>query len=58
MAGVAAVVGNSHKALAPEIIAGMAQLPTGPAANSDLVNIGALVGGNTAPVWVDDRFAH
>ena len=35
MAGVAAVVGNSHKALAPEIIAGLAGAQTDAAASAD-----------------------
>jgi threonylcarbamoyladenosine tRNA methylthiotransferase MtaB len=66
MPGVAAVVGNSHKALAPEIIlklagAGAEHAPSAPA----LVPIQSLlasIGHNAAPVWpqvwVDDRFAH
>jgi threonylcarbamoyladenosine tRNA methylthiotransferase MtaB len=71
MAGVAAVVGNSHKALAPEIILGM----TGqrmdadpPAAAPDLVSVNSLLAGGgqaappmqhgATPIWVDDRFAH
>ena len=59
MAGVAAVVGNSHKALAPEIIAGLAGGQTDTAAPADLVGVGALLsGGNHVPIWVDDRFAH
>ncbi len=61
MAGVAAVVGNSHKALAPEIIADLAR-----AQNVDAVDSGAFVSvasllavsAEVAPVWVDDRFAH
>lgn len=60
IAGVSAVVGNSHKALAPEIIASLSQLPTEPAAaSSNIVSVGALLGGGKqAPVWVDDHFAH
>jgi len=65
MAGVAAVVGNSHKALAPEIVLGLARgivgrddaaaAPTAP----ELVPVASLMGGSGAtPVWADDRFAH
>ena len=65
MAGVAAVVGNSHKALAPEIVLGLAgraipaTLPGGAArsAQRDLVSLQSLVAGG-APIWADDRFAH
>lgn len=63
MAGVAAVVGNSHKALAPEIALGLAQLPdeAAPKLPSNLVPLQSLVAGGTpsgAPIWGDDRFAH
>ncbi len=62
MAGVTAVVGNSHKALAPEIVLGLvggAGLRTNaaPAARHDLVSLQSLVAGAT-PIWADDRFAH
>ncbi len=60
--GVSAVVGNSHKALAPEIIFGLAH---GEPANGTLppalVPVESLLNGSAptaAPVWVDDRFAH
>ena len=62
MAGVAAVVGNSHKALAPEIVLGLAG-GTGTSQNCDsiaqpdLVSLQTLVAGG-APIWADDRFAH
>lgn len=49
MAGVAAVIGNSHKALAPEII--------GQIAGSGFVPVQALAGASSA-IWADDRFAH
>jgi threonylcarbamoyladenosine tRNA methylthiotransferase MtaB len=68
MAGVAAVVGNSHKALAPEIILnltrGAARTVTQP---PTLVPVASLLtasarqfspGAGHARVWVDDRFAH
>ena len=59
MAGVAAVVGNSHKALAPAIAmqlagGGVASLPS-------FVPVESLMAGGadaSAPVWADDRFAH
>jgi threonylcarbamoyladenosine tRNA methylthiotransferase MtaB len=62
MAGVAAVVGNSHKALAPEIVLGLSRgiarrNAAGASSAAELVPVAALVGG-TAPVWADDRFAH
>lgn len=53
--GVAAVVGNSHKALAPEIVQGLAAPP-----ELKLVSVADLVTsthGNAA-IWADDRFAH
>ena len=61
MAGVAAVVGNSHKALAPAIIRELTRgggfadaLPTA------LVPVTSLVAASAAqaPIWADDRFAH
>ncbi len=61
--GVAAVVGNSHKALAPEIALNLA---SGPAFSREakpseppvaLVNIQTSAIGS-APIWADDRFAH
>jgi len=59
MPGVAAVVGNSHKALAPEIILELArgQLTSQPPA---LVPVESLIAasGAQAPIWADDRFAH
>jgi threonylcarbamoyladenosine tRNA methylthiotransferase MtaB len=62
MDGVAAVVGNSHMALAPEIILGLSDsasdtfpAPVSPA----LVSVESLLGGGArAPIWADDRFAH
>ena len=62
--GVTAVVGNSHKALAPEIIQGLAGGSLGLAcsgasdtARPALVNVSSLLMGGV-PVWADDRFAH
>ncbi|HEV2447641.1 MAG TPA: radical SAM protein [Candidatus Sulfopaludibacter sp.] len=63
--GVAAVVGNSHKALAPAIAAELAGggNPAAPAAGDgpEWVPVRSLLaGGGTgaARVWADDRFAH
>ena len=62
LAGVAAVVGNSHKALVPEVIFGLAQPANQPPASSPaLVPIQSLLTASTppsVPVWADDRFAH
>jgi len=63
LAGVAAVVGNSHKALAPEIALTLLgaenarserKVPAPPA----LVSVQSLLAGGPAPIWADDRFAH
>ena len=71
--GVAAVIGNSHKALAPEIALRLAHgsqtaSSTGPALvpAPALVSIQSLRASGTsassapgsAPIWADDRFAH
>src|SRR5215469_10541280 len=57
--GVAAVVGNSHKALAPEIAAELARRSTEASAGSrdGLVPVSSLMVSGTA-IWADDRFAH
>jgi threonylcarbamoyladenosine tRNA methylthiotransferase MtaB len=62
MAGVAAVVGNSHKALAPGIALGLVGREgtignAVPAAPRDLVSLQSVRAGG-APIWADDRFAH
>ena len=61
MAGVAAVVGNSHKALAPEIALGLALEPNVDVARGgiapNLVSVGSLLTGS-APIWADEHFAH
>jgi threonylcarbamoyladenosine tRNA methylthiotransferase MtaB len=58
LTGVAAVVGNSHKALAPEIAL---HLAAGPAAVREtppaFVPTHSLLAGG-APIFADDRFAH
>jgi threonylcarbamoyladenosine tRNA methylthiotransferase MtaB len=59
MDGVAAVVGNSHKSLAPAIILGL--VPQTAGAEGFVRVQSLLTGGNVpghAPMWVDDRFAH
>jgi len=64
LAGVAAVVGNSHKALTPEIAMrlavgeSLAEVTEQP----DLLSVASLLvsgaGKTAALIWVDDRFAH
>ncbi len=56
LAGVAAVVGNSHKALAPEIILGLVGEGS-PPLPQPLVSVNSLLAAG-APIWADDRFAH
>jgi len=61
MAGVAAVVGNSHKALAPEIILGLAQSTPPAGFTPAFVPVRSLLAPHapqSAPIWADDRFAH
>lgn len=66
LAGVAAVIGNSHKGYAPQIVEDL--LPTGQVglagqagpANPGLVSVASLMTGSHAQagIWADDRFAH
>lgn len=61
MRGVSAVIGNSHKALAPEIILNLANArhDSQPLRTAFLPVDSLLAGAsNSAPVWADDRFAH
>jgi threonylcarbamoyladenosine tRNA methylthiotransferase MtaB len=66
MEGVSAVVGNSHKAFAPEIAlrlaergaVGPGQLEALEAPTPAFVSAKSLLAANAASVWVDDRFAH
>jgi threonylcarbamoyladenosine tRNA methylthiotransferase MtaB len=63
MAGVAAVVGNSHKALAPEIVLGLMdderRLSASFVSLQSLVETGAReTTPGHAPVWANDSFAH
>lgn len=55
IAGVAAVIGNSHKALAPQIVQDLAAQP-----EPTLVPVASLMTGSEAiaGIWADDRFAH
>ena len=57
--GVAAVVGNSHKALAPGIILGLIrdQASVAHSSSPELVSVQSLLTGGV-PIWADDRFAH
>jgi len=64
---VAAVVGNSHKAFAPEIVFNLARGPANNLAHSEaelpppIVPVASLLSASTshsAPIWTDDRFAH
>jgi threonylcarbamoyladenosine tRNA methylthiotransferase MtaB len=61
MAGVAAVVGNSHKALAPQIVLRLqGVIPTTSA--TGFVSLESLLSSgipaSQAAIWADDRFAH
>ena len=62
MPGVAAVVGNSHKAFAPEIAFHLAQGANQPATlPPSLVPVASLLSASApqaTPIWADDRFAH
>ncbi len=61
LAGVAAVVGNSHKAMAPaialELAHGSDPKPQ-PVGMVPLHSLLASASAGGAPVWADDRFAH
>ena len=60
LAGVAAVVGNSHKALAPEIAVNLARgrQPKPDETTDTFLPVASLMSGGSAPIWADDRFAH
>jgi threonylcarbamoyladenosine tRNA methylthiotransferase MtaB len=65
MAGVAAVVGNSHKVIAPEIALALVRDRTALEIQPQIVPVASLFGfgvhrsaAGSASVWVDDRFAH
>jgi threonylcarbamoyladenosine tRNA methylthiotransferase MtaB len=58
ISGVAAVVGNSHKALVPEIVIDLAHRPRPQASAKDsFVSVESLLGG-PASIFADDSFAH
>jgi len=58
--GVAAVVGNSHKGLVPQIIHGLVGgLTSEKSAPADLIPATKLLSTHAgAPIWADDDFAH
>ena len=57
--GVAAVVGNSHKALSPQIAAGLVRgTPLQPSGGPEGFVPVAVLGAGKATIWADDRFAH
>ncbi len=59
--GVAAVIGNSHKALAPEIVVELASRSQTGLVESGIVSVASLMASSTkshALVLADDRFAH
>jgi threonylcarbamoyladenosine tRNA methylthiotransferase MtaB len=59
MGGVAAVVGNSHKALAPEIALGLARKQERFSLPGSMVSVASLLAGeSSALVLADERFAH
>jgi threonylcarbamoyladenosine tRNA methylthiotransferase MtaB len=61
LGGVAAVIGNSHKALAPQIIFELAhEKPQPESVQPTLIPVQSLMTGMPAhaPVWADDEFAH
>jgi threonylcarbamoyladenosine tRNA methylthiotransferase MtaB len=59
LAGVAAVVGNSHKAFAPEIALELAKGENSGASQAAWVSAASLMAGSASPlVLADDSFAH
>lgn len=64
LAGVAAVVGNSHKSLTPEIAIQLAPPLSATAiiSQAEMVTIESILSprvvSGMAPIWADDRFAH
>jgi threonylcarbamoyladenosine tRNA methylthiotransferase MtaB len=63
--GVAAVIGNSHKALASEIVLGLGGRPQALGAETGMVSVATLLAGQNQTlvpggtlVLADDRFAH
>jgi threonylcarbamoyladenosine tRNA methylthiotransferase MtaB len=58
MNGVAAVVGNSHKALAPQIAASLMRATAATHLNEATVSVASLMRSDGAAVFADDLFAH
>ncbi len=62
LAGVRAVVGNSHKALAPAVVEELIQPQVSnsgnPPAPGEFVSVHQLLAGNPVAILADDRFAH
>ncbi len=58
LAGVAAVVGNSHKAFVPEIALGLSLGHAGFEAPGGMVSAASLMAGGSATVLADESFAH
>ncbi|MGO9939247.1 MAG: MiaB/RimO family radical SAM methylthiotransferase [Terracidiphilus sp.] len=59
LAGVAAVVGNSHKASVPKIALGLVTGQDAIASNAGLVSMASLIAGSGSPlILADDSFAH
>jgi threonylcarbamoyladenosine tRNA methylthiotransferase MtaB len=58
LAGVSAVVGNSHKALAPDIAVGLMRQAGESASMVSVTSLLTSLLGNGVPVFADDRFAH
>ncbi len=58
--GVAAVVGNSHKALVPDIISNLARgsVTTAPPTFVPIASLLSASTSHSAPIWADDNFAH
>lgn len=60
LAGVSAVVGNSHKALAPDVVLDLTRSAAN-YASAEMVPLRSLVtaaSNGAAPIWADDQFAH
>jgi threonylcarbamoyladenosine tRNA methylthiotransferase MtaB len=58
LAGVDAVVGNSHKGLLWQVAARMRRADAGPLQQAGFVALGDVAGAGETRVLVDDRFAH
>lgn len=56
--GVSAVVGNSHKALVPQIVRELAANARSTSGSTALIAAADLLSAPKAQIWADDRFAH